>query len=118
MALKGTEGSDAPRPPSSIDAIIPGRSAFWRLATVTSTVNTRLRASAPGEMLVTLPEHWAASFWTRRVRDSPRRTRPRAFSGTPNVAFTALVSAMVKAADDGDASIPTSMFREIGRAHV
>ena len=65
MALKGTEGWDVSRlPPSSTEAIIPGFSVFRWLASVTSTVNTRLRASALGEMLVTRPEYRAPSFCT------------------------------------------------------
>ena len=56
--VKGTEGWDVSRlPPSSTEAIMPGFSVFRGFGSVTSIVNTRLRASALGEMLVTRPEY-------------------------------------------------------------
>src|SRR5260370_42362735 len=52
MALKGTEGWDVScLPPSSTEAIIPGFSVFRRFGSVTSLVDTRLRATSLGVML-------------------------------------------------------------------
>src|SRR5229473_852175 len=56
MALRGTEGTGGCGMPLRLmEAIIPGFNEPERFDTVTSTVKTRFRSSALGEILVTRP---------------------------------------------------------------